>query len=67
MWNWSKFVSCDDVVFIKSCINDALEWNSMATIKGKNCFEYAIVITIGLYYIHQHFDWDPKTMEQWIT
>ncbi len=24
MWNWSKNNLCDDVVFIKSCINDAL-------------------------------------------
>ncbi len=24
MWNWPKFVLCADVVFIKSCINDAL-------------------------------------------
>jgi hypothetical protein len=43
----------DDVVFI-TCINDALGWDSMATIKRKNCFKYAIAIPIGLYWIHQH-------------
>jgi hypothetical protein len=25
MWNWSKFALCDDVIFIASCINHALE------------------------------------------
>ncbi len=25
MWNWSKFALCDNVIFIASCINHALE------------------------------------------
>jgi hypothetical protein len=25
MWNWPKYALCDDVIFIASCMNDALE------------------------------------------
>jgi hypothetical protein len=24
MWNWLKFALCDNIIFIASCINDAL-------------------------------------------
>ncbi len=24
VWNWSKSVICDDVIFIASCINDVI-------------------------------------------